>query len=163
MKTKQEIFETLISENLGTLRSAAFKILGDQNEVDDAVQEALLTAWKKFSLFRSEAKLSSWVYRITVNKSLDRLRKRKREAEKLKNFADYAELSSDSENSDQYRILLETAAGLSEPHRETILIGILGGFSPADAAEMLGCSVNTLHQRIFRAKKVLKKELEMVI
>ena len=163
MKTKQEIFDTLISENLGMLRAAAFRILGDQNEVDDAVQEALITAWNKYSRFRSGAKLSSWVYRITVNKCCDRLRKRKREAEKLKNFAASAETFSDSDNSEQCQILLETVSGLSEPHRGTILIGILGGFSSTDAAAMLGCSVNTLHQRIFRAKKVLKEALEKVI
>ena len=163
MKTKQEIFDTLISENLGMLRAAAFRILGDQNEVDDAVQEALITAWNKYSRFRSGAKLSSWLYRITVNKCCDRLRKRKREAEKLKNFAAFAENASDSEKNDQCQILLETVADLSEPHRETILTGILGGFSSAEAAAMLGCSVNALHQRIFRAKKVLKEELEKII
>ena len=163
MKTKQEIFDTLISGDLGMLRAAAFRILGDQNEVDDAVQEALITAWNKYSLFRSGAKLSSWVYRITINKCCDRLRKRKREAEKLKNYAAFAESSSSSENSDYSQILLETVADLSEPHRETILIGILGGFSSTTAAAMLGCSVNALHQRIFRAKKVLKEALEKVI
>ncbi len=163
MKNKQEIFDTLISEDLGILRAAAFRILGDQNEVDDAVQEALITAWNKYSLFRSGAKLSSWVYRITINKCCDRLRKRKREAEKLKNFAACSESSSSSENSDQCQLLLETVADLSEPHRETILVGVLGGFSSAAAAAMLGCSVNALHQRIFRAKKVLKEALEKVI
>ena len=87
MKTKQEIFDTLISEELGVLRAAAYRLLGDPAEVDDAVQEALLTAWNKFDQFRRGAKLSTWVYRITVNLCCDRIRRRKREAEKLKAYA----------------------------------------------------------------------------
>ena len=49
MKTKQEIFDSLISEELGVLRAAAYRLLGDPAEVDEAVQEALLTAWNKNS------------------------------------------------------------------------------------------------------------------
>ena len=88
MKTKQEIFDTLISEELGVLRAAAYRLLGDPAEVDEAVQEALLTAWNKFDQFRGGAKLSTWVYRITVNQCCDRIRRRKREAEKLKAYAE---------------------------------------------------------------------------
>ena len=84
MKTKQEIFDSLISEELGVLRAAAYRLLGDPAEVDEAVQEALLTAWNKFDQFRGGAKVSTWVYRITVNHCCDRIRRRKREAEKLK-------------------------------------------------------------------------------
>ncbi|MBQ9787113.1 MAG: RNA polymerase sigma factor [Lentisphaeria bacterium] len=162
MKTKQEIFDTLISQDLKMLRSAAFKILGNQADVDEAVQEALLIAWNKFDQFRSGAKLSTWVYRITVNHCCDRLKKKKQENEKLLKYADNQSAGIKENHNPMLDDLAEAVAELPEPYRESILIGFLSGFDGKEAAELIGCSINTLYQRIHRAKEILKTKLEVM-
>lgn len=161
MKTKQEIFDSLISEELGVLRAAAYRLLGDPAEVDEAVQEALLTAWNKFDQFRGGAKLSTWVYRITVNQCCDRIRRRKREAEKLKVYAQEKAADTSTDNA-QLEALADAIAELPELYRDSILIGFLSEYSSDDAASILGCTVNTLYQRIHKAKQLLKEKLEVM-
>lgn len=162
METKQEIFERLISEELGVLRAAAYRLLGDPVEVDEAVQEALLTAWNKFDQFRGGAKLSSWVYRITVNQCCDRIRKRKREAEKLKAYAETEAAEAAVNRNESLDRLAEAVAELPELYRESILIGCLSDYSSDEAATLLDCTVNTLYQRIHKAKQLLKEKLEVM-
>ena len=161
MKTKQEIFDSLISEELGVLRAAAYRLLGDPAEVDEAVQEALLTAWNKFDQFRGGAKLSTWVYRITVNQCCDRIRRRKRDAEKLKAYAQEKAADTSTDNA-QLDALADAIAELPDLYRDSILIGFLSDYSSDDAASILGCTVNTLYQRIHKAKQLLKEKLEVM-
>lgn len=165
MKTKQEIFNILIEENLGMLRAAAYRFLHDPDEVDEAVQEALLTAWNKFDQFRQTAKLSSWVYRITVNISCDRLRKRQKESEKLRQYAEAEQASHNADDPGDVMLtaLSEAVAELPDLYREAVTVGCLGGFSADDAASLLGCSVNTLYQRVHKAKQMLKEKLEVPV
>ena len=163
MQNKEEIFSALITRDLGMLRSAAYRILGDQTEVDDAVQEALLVAWNKYSQFRAEAEFSSWVYRITINQCCDRLRKRKREAAKLKAYAENKALDPAPDANEQLDRLMEAIAELPGIYRDSIFVGVLGGFPAEQAAGILQCCVNTLYQRIHKAKKLLRKKLEVAI
>ncbi len=162
MQTKQEVFDELISRDLGMLRAAAFRILGNSAEVDEVVQDALLVAWNKYNQFHTGAKLSTWVYRITVNQCFDHLRRRKREAVKLKAYAE-TETETPEESprdGDQVDALMAAVAELPKLYRDSITIGVLSGFSAAQAALTLKCSVNTLYQRIHQAKKMLRKKLE---
>lgn len=163
MKSKEEIFDTLISENLGMLRAAAYRILGNHSEVDDAVQEALLIAWNKYSRFRATSKLSSWVYRITVNHCCDRLRKQNREVKKLTAFAELQPQTLERDDTAQLEALRIAVSELPSMYKESILLGCLGEVSSEEAAAKLDCSVNTLYQRIHKAKQMLKKKLEGIL
>ena len=157
MKTKQEMFDSLISEKLGMLRAAAFRLLGNAADVDEAVQDALLTAWTRFGQYNGKSEFSSWVYTITVNLCCDKLRKQKREKEKLAAYAE--ERESGQQDDEPIQRLSEAVAELPQLYRDAILIGVLSDFSSDKAAEMLGCSVNTLYQRIHKAKQLLKVQM----
>lgn len=163
MKSKEEIFDTLITENLGMLRAAAYRILGNQSDVDDAVQEALLIAWRKYNRFRAGAKLSTWVYRITVNHCCDRLRKQNREAKKLTAYAEVQPQAPEGDDAAPLEALRLAVSELPGLYRESILLGCLGEVSSEEAATQLHCSVNTLYQRIHKAKQLLKKKLEGIL
>ncbi len=159
METKRAAFNALIDRDLPLLRAGAYRILGNVSDVDDAVQEALLTAWKKFDSFRQNAKLSSWVYRITVNICFDRIRKRQAEQKTLEAMPPPEE--SVPQSADQRMNRLTAAiAELPEQYREAVTLGCLSDFPGEKAAEMLGCSRNTLYQRIYKAKQLLKLKME---
>lgn len=155
---KKKLFEDLIDEALPMLRSAAYRILGNSDDADDAVQEALLQAWQKFDSFRSRAKLSTWVCRITVNTAYDMLRKRQREAEKLQNVI--PDKSCDPFEYQRIDALKNAISELPEKFRNALTLTFLSGFSGDEAAALEKCNVNTLYGRVRRAKELLYEKLK---
>ena len=163
METREQVFEQLIKEKLGVLRGTAMRILGSPVDVDDAVQEALMSAWRKFAGFRGQSEFATWVTRILINVCYDMVRDRAREHEVL---ADYGESGNvPGEDAEDMRLLdrLDAAvARLPKLYRESISVGVLSGRSPDEAAAMLGCSRNTLYQRIHKAKQLLSQSIREV-
>ena len=157
MKSKQAVFDELIEESLPMLRSAAYGVLGNVTDAEDAVQEALLRAWKKYGFFRFRSQLTSWVYRITLNVSYDMLRKRKSEQAKLEA---YSAADNAPESDDTLERLENAIAELPEIYREAVAIGCLSSLSGEEAAQHLNCPVNTLYWRIHQAKNLLREKLK---
>ena len=163
METREQVFEQLIKDKLGMLRGTAMRILGTPADVDDAVQQALLAAWQKYDAFRGQAEFATWVTRILINVCYDMVRDRARERDVLADYGESGEVSGD--DADEARLLdrLEEAiARLPELYRESLSVGVLSGRSPEEAAAMLGCSRNTLYQRIHKAKQLLAKSIREV-
>ena len=151
--SKDTQFTQLIDDELPKLRGIAFRILNNADDADDAVQEALFKAYMRFDSFKSKAALSSWVCRIVVNCAYDIFRKRRREAEGLKDY-DPTRQTADT------AALEDAIADLPEIYRDAIVIGVLSGLDGKAAAQELGISTNTLYQRIFKAKQMLKNVLK---
>lgn len=143
--------QTLINNNLGYLRSVALRIVNSSADADDAVQMALVKAWQKQKSYRGECTFSAWVGKIVISSSYDILRKKMRENRKIEQY-----IQDDSENSDYLRQLDLAVANLPELYRDTIHLAVYSGLSIKEAALELGCSENTLYQRIYRAKELIK-------
>ena len=164
METREQIFEQLIEEKLGLLRGTAMRILGNPADVDDAVQAALMIAWRKFAGYRGQSEFATWVTRILINECYDMVRDRAREQEVL---ADYGESGNqmsggEAEEASLLDRLDEAVARLPKLYRESLSVGVLSGYSPEEAAAMLGCSRNTLYQRIHKAKQLLSQSIREV-
>ena len=164
METREQVFEQLIDEKLGLLRGTAMRILGNPADVDDAVQAALMLAWRKFAGYRGQSEFATWVTRILINECYDMVRDRAREQEVL---ADYGESGNqmsggDAEEASLLDRLDDAVARLPKLYRESLSVGVLSGYSPDEAAAMLGCSRNTLYQRIHKAKQLLSQSIREV-
>src|SRR5205085_3204271 len=70
-------YETLVREQGGRMLSVARRLLRDEDEARDAVQESFLSAFRSIGSFEGHSRLSTWLHRIVVNTALMRLRKRK--------------------------------------------------------------------------------------
>ena len=163
METREQVFERLIEEKLGMLRGTAMRILGSPADVDDAVQQALMTAWQKYAAFRGQSEFATWVTRILINVCYDMVRDRARERDVLADYGESGEVSGeDAEEARLLDRLDEAIARLPELYRESLSLGVLSGRSPEEAAAMLGCSRNTLYQRIHKAKQLLAKSIREV-
>ena len=158
MDEMEKRFQRLCCEELTYLRGGVFRIVGNADDTDDVIQEALMRAWNRSNSFRSEASLRSWVYRIAVNCAFDLLRDRKRQAEARRQFAQTAG-QKDAADEARLKKLEQAVAGLPELYREAVVWGCLSDLSGSEAAKRLGCSENTLYQRIFKAKQMLKKTM----
>ena len=163
METREQVFEQLIDEKLGLLRGTAMRILGSPADVDDAVQEALMTAWRKFAGFRGKSEFATWVTRILINVCYDMVRDRAREHDVLADYGESgAESGMDAEEANLLDRLDEAVARLPRLYRESLSVGLLSGYAPDEAAAMLGCSRNTLYQRIHKAKQLWAQSIREV-
>ena len=163
METREQVFERFIDEKLGLLRGTAMRILGDSADVEDAVQQALLIAWRRYEAFRGQAEFATWVTRILLNVCYDMVRERVRERDVLAEYGESGVTPGEVSNEETLLDRLDNAvARLPRLYRESLSLGVLSGKSPDEAASILGCSRNALYQRIHKAKQLLAKSIREV-
>jgi RNA polymerase sigma-70 factor (ECF subfamily) len=156
-----------------TLFRTARAILREDAEAEDAVQEAWVKAIRAMHAYRSDAKLSTWLIRITVNEALAKLRKARRSAEVIPLAADLpaGETVYDNTESDQptpeqeavrsqARRLMETRIdALPEAFRAVFVLRAVEELSVEETAAALSIPEATVRTRFFRARALLREAL----
>lgn len=152
-------YETAFGELVGRYRnrlwSICFRVTGNREDAEEAVQDTLTSAWQNLHKFRGDAKVSTWLYRIAANASLAIVRKRK---ETVADFdvielEDPAPMTADRvADVDAVRRAL---AELPEDFRVAVVLREFAEMSYADIAEHQGIPVATVKTRINRARKQL--------
>jgi len=155
-------FSTLVIKHKEKVRNLVFLTLGDSEYVDDISQDVFISIFHKLKDFRFESKFTTWLYRITVNKCRDYLRKKKVRSifipikESDHNFSG----GTHSENIDIPQLVQKAIAKLPEKLRIPLILRDIDGLSYKEIAEKLNCEVGTVKSRIFRARESLKFILE---
>ncbi len=147
--------------------NTSFRILKDEFEAEDIMQEAFLTAFTKIHTFRAEVVFGAWLKRIVVNKSLTQLKKTNRYHEvKLEVVADPIE---DNERIDiRYTRLDKTDVlncinELKDNYRIILTLSLIEGYDNEEIAQILNYSNENVRTTISRAKKKLKQLLQLNI
>ncbi|MHC4938060.1 MAG: RNA polymerase sigma factor [Planctomycetota bacterium] len=149
--------------------NTALRIVGDRDEASDVLQEVFILLFRKIQRFRARAKFASWVYRITVNASLDHLRRRRRTpspgapALLLDGPSDVPDLTAPERNMAQLDLsehVRDALGRLSDRLRIVVVLRYLEGLAYADIADILDCSLGTVKSRLNRAHAALRRELE---
>jgi RNA polymerase sigma factor (sigma-70 family) len=147
------------------LRVAA-RMLGDGAEAEDVAQEAMLRLWRVASDWREgEAKVSTWLYRVTVNLCTDRLRRRRPLS--LDEAGDVAEdrpgvLSAMIETDRQatvQRTVQDALARLPERQRQAVVLRHLEGLGNPEIADVMGIGVEAVESLTARGKRALAAAL----
>ena len=159
MDEKEMRFQRLCREEVNYLRGGVYRIVGNAADTDDVIQEALLRAYRRADSFRGDSELRSWVYRIALNCAVDFVRDRKRREETGRRYAVESAGPQSGTPERQLAELEHAVSELPELYRDAVVWGCLSGLSGSEAAARLGCSENTLYQRVFKAKKMLKKAM----
>jgi len=149
--------------------NVSLRIVGEPDDACDVLQDVFILLFRKIHRFRARAVFASWVYRITVNVSLDHLRRRRRAPRLTGNTevldpapAQRGGLSLPEQGAahlDLERHVQEGLSMLSARLRIVIILRYLEGQSYADIAEILGCSLGTVKSRLNRAHAGLRREL----
>ncbi len=154
------LFEEIIRKRIGLFQRIAVRILRNQSDADDAVQNALLKAWRKRFFIRKPERMAGWIVRIVINECYNVFRDReKMEVVDIDMMEE--EVATPNGNSAANYMRVENAiASLPPKYRETIHVAVLSDLNTEAAAEMLGCSPNTLYTRIGRARMMLREALK---
>jgi RNA polymerase sigma-70 factor (ECF subfamily) len=143
------------------LRGLAYRVLGDRDSMDDALQEAYVRAFRALPRFRGEARIGTWLFRITYNACLDELaRKRKVTQVPLDELVEQASAEPEPGEALQARgDFAASFAALSKDERAVVFLVDVQGFDYSGAAELLGVPVGTVASRLNRARRSLRRAL----
>jgi RNA polymerase sigma-70 factor (ECF subfamily) len=162
-------FEEIVRRHRDRLWAVAMRTTGDPEEASDALQDALISAYRRADQFRGDSAVTTWLHRIVVNASLDRLRRRAvRAAQPLPDDNDAlpgAVVADPVDHMDRREIQLvvtQALAELPEDQRAAVLLVDVEGWSVEDAARMLGCPEGTVKSRCFRGRAKLAKRLDFL-
>lgn len=154
-------YRELVRRHAPKLSHYARRLLRDETEAEDVVQETCLRLWQRASDYSPEARVTTWLHRIAHNLVVDRLRTRGR----LQSFVeeDAAPISApQSRNLDAKRRVRSLEAALGElPERQAaaLLLVHLDGLSGSEAAHVLGVSEEALESLLARGRRALKAHL----
>jgi len=167
---EHDLFYELIRPYARRVYSAAFAILRNTADAEDAAQEAILKAFKHIRQFREEARFSTWLIQIAVNEA--RMRRRKDHADLMepiadrpdesgvytpRDFADWREIPSEAlERKEIREKLAEALASLGEIYREVFVLRDMQHLSIEETAETLGISTASVKTRLLRARLMLR-------
>lgn len=144
------------------------------HDAEDLTQEVFLEIYHSVGHFKSNAKLSTWLYRIAVNKCLEELRRRKQQ-KRAAFFKGLLGLGSEeveaqakhfnhpgyeAEEQEKAATLYETIDRLAENQKIAFTLTQIDGHSYAETAEIMGMTMSSIESLVFRAKANLKKRLK---
>jgi RNA polymerase sigma-70 factor (ECF subfamily) len=158
----RDAFVALVTPHDRALRSLAFRLLGDEALMEDALQTAYVNAFRSLRSFRGGAGVATWLYRIAYNACLDELRRAGRRPVPSAEAAE--ELASpSSDHADVVARRLDVAAALaalSPEDRAAVLLVDGEGLGYRDVAAVLGVPEGTVGSRLNRARAQLRSALE---
>jgi RNA polymerase sigma-70 factor (ECF subfamily) len=158
-----EAFAELVRRHRDRLWAVALRTLGDPEDAADAVQNALISAFRGAASYRGDAAVTTWLHRIVVNACLDLVRRRKvRETDPLpdderRHPAD----PTDAIGARDTAMAVEQALATLPPEQRAALVLVdVQGYSVEDAAHVLDCPVGTVKSRCSRGRARLLPLLE---
>ena len=155
-----DAFGELVRRHRDRLWAVALRTLGDREEAADAVQDALVSAYRAAHTFRGQSAVTTWLHRITVNACLDRARKaasRKTspvdDTERLEQLLEpHESASAPAERNDLHRELLEALGTLPPDQRAALVLVDMQGYPVAEAARVLDVPTGTVKSRCARGR-----------
>jgi len=163
-----DAFAEIVRRYERRLRIVLLRILDDARDVEEAVQDSFVQAWRNLDRFRAEAALFTWLYRIGVNAALARTRRREHPTTDLDSLPSEgaAQVPRDvlpetaAEAHDLRARILAALAELPFEHREAVVLRDLAGLSNEEVAGALGVSIAAAKSRIHRGRLELRDLLE---
>ncbi|NGN63891.1 RNA polymerase sigma factor SigM [Streptomyces sp. A7024] len=155
-----DAFAEIVRRHRDRLWAVALRTLGDREEAADALQDALVSAYRAAHTFRGQSAVTTWLHRITVNACLDRARKAATrrtspvaDTDRFEQLLEPAEsAAAPAERRDLNRELLAALATLPAEQRAAIILVDMQGYPVAEAAEILETPVGTVKSRCARGR-----------
>ena len=179
-KGETDAFEVLVERHQKKMLNIAFRMMGNYDEACDVTQEAFVSAYKSIKKFKAEAKFSTWLYRIVVNHSKNRLKQlniltkregvsiddmeeKRTEATLNQSFINSSNPGTQMEAREREAHVQKCITSLDEEYKEVLVLRDIQGFSYEEIRDILKIPDGTVKSRLSRARNALKDCLTKVI
>jgi RNA polymerase sigma-70 factor (ECF subfamily) len=168
-------FEDLVRLFQNKVYSQCVRLAGNPADAQDLAQEAFIRAYRALGSFRNEADFGTWLHRITLNvwfnfRRQNSVRQAVVSLDEPYQGADGGEMRREAAADDgdplqaleesEFRGLVRAALdGLTEEHREVLVLREIEGYSYEEVSRMLGCSLGTVKSRLNRAREVMRRRM----
>ena len=161
-------FGRLVMKYQNRVLALAYDLTGNYEDAKDVAQNAFIKAYEKLSLFRENARFSTWLYRVTYNAAIDFYRQRKKKSHQsldhmvsirdagLNESKFTVAASQDIERKELSKVLESALDELSLQQKTATTLKYMHEKSTSEIAEIMGCTESTVRNHIFRALKRLK-------
>ena len=168
-----DAFRSLVEQHQNRVLNICYGFFKIKQDAEDTAQEVFIEVFRSIANFREDSKLSTWIYRIAVTKSLDLIRKKNRKrrlSSVQKRLGMHAEIElipspesngpeSRMESRERARILKHAVDSLATKQKVATTLSKYEGFSNREIAEIMAMSVPAVEALIHRAKANLRKKL----
>jgi len=174
----ERAFRELVEAHRDRVFNITYRMLGDRAEAEDVAQEVFITVFKTIDSFREESKFSTWLYRVAVNHSKNRIKYLSRRQDRNKDELDetkHGEATSTNgaigtprpstpdralEGAQMEKLLQEAIATLDEEQRTVIILRDVEDLSIEEICAITDLPDGTVKSRLHRARLVLRKKLQ---
>ncbi|HMS66123.1 MAG TPA: RNA polymerase sigma factor [Ignavibacteria bacterium] len=167
----EKAFKSIFKLYRNMVYNTALGFLTNVNDAEDITQEVFIQVFRSIEQFKEESKLSTWIYRITITKCLDLIRKRKTkkrfafivdifDKNEKEYFINYDHPGVETENRELSKTLFREIDKLPENQRIAFVLNKIEQLSYKEISEVMETSISAVESLIFRAKANLKMRLE---
>jgi len=156
-------FEALFQQYQKLVFKNAYLITGTKEDAEDILQEVFVSVWRSRHTFNpTKGKLTTWLYRVTVNKCMEKRRKKNLTAVSLEGI-DLPETKSVDDvliSRQEYERLIEAMDSLDTKHRVVLVLRYFNDLSYQEIAETVGIPLGTVKSRINQALRLLREQFD---
>ena len=153
-------FEALYRMHVDKIYGLCLRMTGNVAEAEDCVQDAFIQAWTKLDKFRGDSAFGTWLHRVAVNTVLGRMRKSKRENDRIQAVSDVAPAPASIGDSGNIEDLEKAMNQLPRGARHVFVLHAVYGYSHDETGDMLGIAAGTSKAQLHRAKRLLVQQLK---
>jgi RNA polymerase sigma-70 factor, ECF subfamily len=153
-------FEALYRANIDRVYALCLRMTANVAEAEDCAQEAFIQAWQQLSKFRGDSAFSTWLHRVAVNVVLGRMRKARRERERIDAVIDISPVPDSIGDDADFRDLETAMDSLPDGARHVFVLNAVYGYSHDETGEMLGIAAGTSKAQLHRARRLLANQLK---
>jgi RNA polymerase sigma-70 factor (ECF subfamily) len=158
----KSVFQILVKRHKEKVRNIIYITMNNSALVDDIAQDVFITVYRNLKHFRYESQFTTWLYRITVNRCKDYLRKMnvRKIFFPIEEGSEVSEYPTPIEDNDVSKIVMDAISKLPVKLRMPLILKDIEGFSYQEISETLKCEMGTVKSRIFRGREKLKEILQ---
>lgn len=153
-------FENLYRMHVDRVYGLCLRMTGNVSEAEDCTQEAFIQAWSKLDRFRGDSAFGTWLHRIAVNAVLGRMRKSKREADRISLATETSTAPVTVADTGELRDLAEAIDKLPQGARHVFVLHAVYGYSHEETGSMLDIAAGTSKAQLHRARRLLVQQLK---
>lgn len=161
MKSTKKEFLEILSNYQGILHKVSFVYFKNKPDREDNIQEIIYQLWKSFPSLKNHNSIGSWIYAVSINTSISRIKKVSRieYRETIPELSDNSNVIDEISMNESLKLLLNAIYDLDEVDKSIMLL-YLEEKSYDEIAEIIGVSKSNVGVRINRAKEQLKQNLK---